>query len=121
MCESIRPSLEEAMTIVTEDEALDYIAKRGSASSYSKERRIDWAINILQNEFLPHVGTNYASLYKKTFFVGYMVNRLIQASLDRTPEDDRDYYGKKRMDMAGQLMSQLFRQHFRQLVEDMKK
>jgi DNA-directed RNA polymerase II subunit RPB2 len=34
-----------------------------------------------------------------------MVNRLIQASLGRTPEDDRDYYGKKRMDMAGQLMS----------------
>jgi hypothetical protein len=36
MCESIRPSLEEAMTVVTEDAALDYIAKRGSASTLSK-------------------------------------------------------------------------------------
>jgi DNA-directed RNA polymerase II subunit RPB2 len=45
----------------------------------------------------------------KACFVGYMVNRLIQGSLGRTSEDDRDYYGKKRMDMAGALLSQLFR------------
>jgi DNA-directed RNA polymerase II subunit RPB2 len=50
-----------------------------------------------------------------------MVNRLIQASLGRTPEDDRDYYGKKRLDMAGSLLSGLFRQLFRQCVDDMLK
>jgi DNA-directed RNA polymerase beta subunit len=50
-----------------------------------------------------------------------MVNRLIQGSLGRAGEDDRDYYGKKRMDMAGALLSNLFRQQFRIVVEDMKK
>lgn len=50
-----------------------------------------------------------------------MVNRLIQGSLGRTDEDDRDYYGKKRMDMAGALLSGLFRQEFRKCVDDMKK
>lgn len=50
-----------------------------------------------------------------------MVNRLIQASLGRTSEDDRDYYGKKRMDMAGSLLSGLFRQLFRNTVDDMVK
>ena len=50
-----------------------------------------------------------------------MVNRLIQGSLGRAQEDDRDYYGKKRMDMAGALLSNLFRQQFRQVVDDMKK
>jgi DNA-directed RNA polymerase II subunit RPB2 len=50
-----------------------------------------------------------------------MVNRLIQGSLGRTSEDDRDYYGKKRMDMAGALLSGLFRQEFRKCVDDMKK
>ena len=50
-----------------------------------------------------------------------MVNRLIRAGLGRTNEDDRDYYGKKRMDMAGSLLSSLFRQQFRQFVEEMTK
>jgi DNA-directed RNA polymerase II subunit RPB2 len=50
-----------------------------------------------------------------------MVNRLIQGSLGRTAEDDRDYYGKKRLDMAGSLLSQLFRQEFRKTVDEMKK
>jgi hypothetical protein len=40
MCEALRPSLEEAMTVMTEEDALDYIAGRGAASSYSREKRI---------------------------------------------------------------------------------
>jgi DNA-directed RNA polymerase II subunit RPB2 len=50
-----------------------------------------------------------------------MVNRLIQGQLGKTTEDDRDYYGKKRMDMAGALLSQLFRQEFRKVVDEMVK
>lgn len=121
MVESLRPSLEEAMGIMTEDEALDFIAKRGAAAQYTRDRRIAYAIMILESEFLPHISTTQEGTFKKTYFVGYMVNRLIQASLGRTPEDDRDYYGKKRMDMAGSLLSGLFRQLFRQVVEDMLK
>jgi len=37
-----------------------------------------------------------------------MTNRLIQAHLGRTVEDDRDYYGKKRLDMAGSLINMIF-------------
>ena len=31
MCEALRPSLDEANIVESEEEALDYIAKRGSA------------------------------------------------------------------------------------------
>lgn len=41
--------------------------------------------------------------------------------MGRTTEDDRDYYGKKRLDMAGSLLSGLFRQLFRNFVDDMIK
>ena len=58
--------------------------------------------------------------FKKAFFTGYMTNRLIQAALGRTTEDDRDYYGKKRLDMAGALIAQIFRQEFRKVVKDME-
>ena len=64
---------------------------------------------ILESECLPHISTTIEGRYKKSFFIGYMVHRLIKASLGRTPEDDRDYYGKKRLDMGGSLLSGLFR------------
>ena len=70
---------------------------------------------------LPHISILPEGRIKKAFFVGYMVNRLIQASLGRSGEDDRDYYGKKRLDMAGQLLSSLFRQLFREYVDTVKK
>jgi len=35
MSEAFRPSLEKAMSVMTQDGALDYIARRGAASSYN--------------------------------------------------------------------------------------
>ena len=121
MTEALRPSLEEAMSVMTEEDALDYIARRGAAAEYARDKRIAYAIMILESEFLPHIATTSEGTFKKAYFVGYMVNRLIQAGLGRNDEDDRDYYGKKRLDMAGSLLSGLFRQLFRQVVDDMLK
>lgn len=50
-----------------------------------------------------------------------MVNKLLRAFLGRIQEDDRDYYGKKRLDMAGSLLASHFRQLFRQFTDVMKK
>ena len=60
---------------------------------------------MLKDDFLPHVSIKMGDEFKKAFFTGYMTNRLIQAALGRTTEDDRDYYGKKRLDMAGALIA----------------
>jgi DNA-directed RNA polymerase II subunit RPB2 len=50
-----------------------------------------------------------------------MANKLLKAYLGRIEEDDRDYYGKKRLDMAGSLLAAHFRQLFRQFTDCMKK
>lgn len=63
----------------------------------------------MKNDLLPHIGIKSGDEFKKAFFVGYMTNRLISAALGRTTEDDRDYYGKKRLDMAGALLAMIFR------------
>jgi len=120
MYEAMRPSIEEAMEgqILTEEEALVFMARRGSAAQYNRKKQIEWASMILESEFLPHVSTSAEGILKKAYFVGYMVSRLIQASLGRTGEDDRDYYGKKRLDMAGALLTGLFRQLYRNLQEE---
>ena len=50
-----------------------------------------------------------------------MTNRLMLAFLGRSTEDDRDYYGKKRLDMAGALLKMIFRMQFRTVIKDMEK
>jgi DNA-directed RNA polymerase II subunit RPB2 len=121
MREALRASLEEAKIIQSQEDALDYIAKRGIAQTYVKEKRIVYAKLLLETEFLPHVSTKSNGALQKSFFLGYMANKLIKASIGVITEDDRDYYGKKRLDMAGSLLSTHFRQLFKQYTEVMQK
>ena len=67
------------------------------------------ALKHLQENLLPHLGIGMRNERKKAFFVGYMVQRICNAHLGRIKEDDRDHYGKKRMDLAGALLETLFR------------
>eukprot|EP00743_Colponemidia_sp_Colp-15_P004321 GILK01004661.1.p1 GENE.GILK01004661.1~~GILK01004661.1.p1 ORF type:complete len:1171 (+),score=217.57 GILK01004661.1:162-3674(+) len=118
MMELLRPSLEEAFVIQNQEVALDFIGKRGSATGVTKEKRLRYAKEILQKEMLPHVGISEFCETRKAYFVGYMVHRLCNAALGRTGEDDRDHYGKKRLDLAGGLMAGLFRNLFKKLSKD---
>jgi DNA-directed RNA polymerase II subunit RPB2 len=77
-----------------------------------------YAKDILQKELLPHVSTEYGCEKRKAFFLGYMVHRLLLAALGRRELDDRDHYGKKRMDLAGPLLASLFRMLFKKLTKD---
>ncbi len=50
-----------------------------------------------------------------------MIHRLCNAYLGRIEEDDRDHYGKKRMDLAGTLLGNLYRDKFRRFVSEGKR
>jgi len=56
MMEALRPSIEEALPINSQDLALDYIGKRGSSVGVTRAKRLEYARDILQKEMLPHVG-----------------------------------------------------------------
>ena len=119
MSEALRSSHEDAKGYETQEQCLDFIAQSGGPMSLveanregtdasgirKKQMRIHWAQTVLREDLLPHIGIKAGDEFKKAFFVGYMTNRLIQAALGRTTEDDRDYYGKKRLDMAGWLLA----------------
>jgi DNA-directed RNA polymerase II subunit RPB2 len=121
MMDLFRPSLEEAFVIQRQDVALDFIGRRGSARDVTKEDRMRYAQSILQKEVLPHVGTEENCETKKGFFVGYAVHKLLSCRLGRADEDDRDHFGKKRLDLAGPLLGGLFRILFRKLTKDVRK
>ncbi|KAK3078456.1 DNA-dependent RNA polymerase II, partial [Coniosporium uncinatum] len=120
MLEMLKPCIEEAFFIQDREIALDFIGKRANHSGV-KEKRIKYAREILQKEFLPHISTLEGQETRKAFFLGYMINRLCQCALGRRDEDDRDHFGKKRLDLAGPLMANLFRQLWAKLMKDVFK
>ena len=120
MMDLLRHSLEEAQPIESQEMALDYLGKRGSVIGVTRERRLQYARDILIKEFLPHVGVTAGNESKKAFFLGYLTHRLLLCALGRRGEDDRDHFGNKRCDLAGQLLASLFRQLWRRVVKDVK-
>jgi DNA-directed RNA polymerase beta subunit len=83
----------------------------------NKNYKLKIVENILRNEFLPHVGTDFN---KKALYLGYMVNKLLKCFIRVLPMDDRDSYINKRVDTPGILMANLFRQYYGKLIKDMK-
>ena len=120
MMQLLRNSIEEAQVIQSQEVALDFIGKRGSAVGVTRPKRIQYAKEILQKELLPHVGVNEDCETKKAYFLGYIVHRLLLCALGRKKEDDRDHFGNKRMDLSGPLIAMLFRQLFRKVTKDVR-
>lgn len=122
MMELLKPSIEEASVIQDRETALDYIGKRaGGKEATTKDRRLKYAREIMQREFLPHISQKEGQDTRKAYFFGYMIHRLLQCVLGRREEDDRDHFGKKRLDLAGPLIANLFRILFLKLTKDVYK
>uniref|UniRef100_A0A8C4NCH5 DNA-directed RNA polymerase II subunit RPB2 n=1 Tax=Eptatretus burgeri TaxID=7764 RepID=A0A8C4NCH5_EPTBU len=120
MMEVLKPSLDEAFVIQEQNVALNFIGARGARPGVTREQRIKYAREILQKEVLPHVGISDFCETKKAYFLGYMVHRLLLATLGRREPDDRDHYGNKRLDLAGPLLAFLFRGLFRNLHKEIR-
>lgn len=113
------PSLLEQTKIAsTVEEALDYIGSRVSAGQ-PRSVRIQRAQQVLDENFLPHVGRTPDARRAKAYFIGQMIERLLELKLGMRPPDDKDHYANKRLRHAGELIAMVFRQAFRQLVREM--
>jgi DNA-directed RNA polymerase II subunit RPB2 len=121
MLEMLRPCIEEAFCVQDREVALDFIGKRGNRdqAGLGREKRVRVARDILQKETLPHISQNEGSETRKAFFLGYMVHKLLQCALGRREPDDRDHFGKKRLDLAGPLLAKLFRNIMRRLNNEL--
>jgi DNA-directed RNA polymerase III subunit RPC2 len=50
-----------------------------------------------------------------------MIRRIIETKEDPSKIDDKDYYGNKRLELAGQLISLLFEDTFKRFQSDLQR
>ena len=97
---------------------LDFIGSKSTrGEDLKREQRIKRGEEILRQHMLSHISTKRGDESKKAYFIGYMIYRLGNCALGRAYGDDRDHYGKKRLDMSGVLLTGIFRQNFRNFVK----
>ena len=120
--ELLRPSIELfSSDYKDKDECLEYLGNRATkGTADSREKRIKRAEEILRKDMLSHVSIERGAESKKAFFIGYMIYRLGNCALGRAFGDDRDHYGKKRLDMSGVLLTGIFRQYFRNFLKSVE-
>jgi len=98
------PSVHDASTIMTQQNALKYIAL------LTKGKGITHALEILTDFFLPHVGeTNYIA---KAYALGDIVFRLLSVYTGSEVPTDRDNFKYKRIELVGTLLYDLFREYW---------
>ncbi|KAF7456979.1 DNA-directed RNA polymerase III RPC2 [Cryptosporidium felis] len=83
--------------------------QKGSSTGTS----IEEVLETLNRVLLSHIGTIYTDLHPKAIFLCLMAKRVLDASKDSSLLDDKDYYGNKRIELAGQLISILFEDLFK--------
>ena len=122
MVEEVQNELEssfEKSDVTTSKDAIVYISKR-IAPGMLEEFQIKRAETLLDWGLLPHLGKQPDNRKEKTQFLGEAACKLLELKLGWIQPDDKDHYGNKVVKFAGQMLADLFRTAFRNLVRDMK-
>ncbi|MGV8086469.1 MAG: DNA-directed RNA polymerase subunit B'' [Candidatus Woesearchaeota archaeon] len=111
-------NLYEFVDIKTEDDAVDYIAKRIGIMQ-TKEIRMERTREILDKYLLPHIGLEKKDRLSKAQNLCKMIKKYVLVYNGVIPIDDRDHYMNKRLKMSGDLLADLIRANLKILIGDM--
>ncbi len=117
--DELEGSFEKAGDVPTSKDAIVYISKR-IAPGMLEEFQIKRAETLLDWGLLPHLGKHIENRKEKAQFLGEAACKLLELKLGWITPDDKDHYGNKVIKFAGQMLADLFRTAFRNLVRDMK-
>ena len=123
MLSALQASIIEANKHLNQEECIRFITSFAMYTPINMDKETgikkkqEFTMDILNNDLFPHC----QNAVQKVYFLGYMTNRILQASFEMVPQDDRDSYCNKRVDLTGSLLNNLFRNYFNKLVKDMEK
>ncbi|ETV80770.1 hypothetical protein H257_06254 [Aphanomyces astaci] len=117
-------SLEEAsdLKVFTQTQALMYIGNKlknrggGGGGQKVADAALDALVMVLN-----HIPCEDFNFRMKCIYVAHIVRRVLLTDKDRSRLDDKDYYGNKRLELAGQLLSLLFEDLFKRFNSDLKR
>jgi len=110
----IRGILRDSLFCQTKDEALSYIGQY-AMHNIAKDKEKSYANQVTETEIFPHLGIS-ATPKEFAFMLGQMIRKLLRTVEGDRKEDDRDNYANKRVDAAGTLMYDLFRNLFKKYM-----
>jgi DNA-directed RNA polymerase III subunit RPC2 len=125
-------SMEEPVRVgvYTQAQALKFIGAKirgrsgqmNQSNSYRKPLSPEEeAREVLANVVLSHVPVENFDFRTKALYIGHIVRRVLLVHLGKMPLDDKDYYGNKRLELAGDLLSLLFEDLFKIFNKDLKR
>ncbi len=117
--DQLEGSFEKANDVLTSKDAIVYISKR-IAPGMLEEFQIKRTETLLDWGLLPHLGKHPENRKEKAQFLGEAACKLLELRLGWISPDDKDHYGNKIIKFAGQMLADLFRTAFRNLIRDMK-
>jgi len=115
-------SIEEAhsLNVLNREQAIEYIGTK-TKSFGKKSDMFENVIEVLSTIVLAHIPVVKGNFFPKTRYLSFMARRLFECLNDPTMIDDKDYYGNKRLELDGQLISLLFEDLFKKFNSDLKK
>lgn len=111
-------NLFEFVDIKTEEDAVDYIAKKIGITQ-SKEIRVTRTKEILDKYLLPHLGIEPKDRTIKAYNLCKFIKKFIKTSNGKLNIDDKDHYKNKRLKLSGDLLADLIRVNLKVLVGDL--
>jgi len=109
-----------SLNILSKQQAINFISQRLNRG-FRKENKTDEVIETLSSIVIAHIPVVKGNFNPKSRFLSLMVRRLLEGVVNPNSVDDKDYYGNKRLELAGQLISLLFEDLFKKFNSDLKK
>ncbi len=111
-------NLYEGVEIKTQEDAIDYIAKK-SGITQSKDIRIERTKDVIDRYLMPHIGLTEKDRLKKAYNLCKMIKKFIMVSRKEIQVDDKDHYMNKKVKMSGDLLADLIRVNLNILINDL--
>jgi len=117
---------EDGQLLDTKDKCINYLVRqlRIDKKIYSADldQQLKEKINEVERRIkillLPHINTSPEDKIK---YIGYMIYKLLNCYLGNWPFDDIDSYTNKRVELDGDLFSELFQQNFKKTLIEVKR
>ena len=107
------------LDIITREDALTFLSSK--IKTYLRDNDIQATIETINSILIAHVPVIRGNYHPKALFLALMTKKLINALNDRNKVDNKDYYGNKRFELAGNLIALLFEDLFKKYNSDLKK